>query len=209
MLAGMALVFGIAEARQKIVDQILTLVNGEVITKTELVWSLALDPEAPSPAGPVSSDLLLQKLEVMIDERLVSQEAAKLPAAEITQEEIDKARADLVSRFGSEAAFRQRVESVGLSPEKLEELIRGRMMIDRFVDFRFRSFVLVTDQEVRRFYDERLAPRVREAGQIAPPLDEVRARISQNLKEEKINEEIDRWLSTARQRADIVHLAEP
>lgn len=199
-----------SEARgQKIVDQILTLVNGEIVTRTELLWSLALDPSAPSPAGPISSDLLRQKLEVMIEERLISQEATKLPGADITEQEINKKQAELVSQFGSEAAFRQRVESVGLSPEKLEDLLRGRILIDRFVDFRFRSFVFVSEQEIQRHYEQRLVPTVRESGQVPSPLDSVRPQIAELLKQQKINDELDRWLNTARQRADIVHLAEP
>ena len=41
---------------QQIVDQILTLVNDDVITRIDLLWSIAMDPKAPSPVGPVGSD---------------------------------------------------------------------------------------------------------------------------------------------------------
>jgi hypothetical protein len=194
---------------QKVVDQILMLVNDEVITRTDLLWSLALDPETPSPAGPVSSDMLKRKLDVMIDERLIAQEAARIPAAEITQDDISKKRSELISRFPSEAVFRERVMSVGLTPARIDELLRQRVAVDRFIEFRFRSFVFVSEQELQRYYDERLAPEIRQAGQVPPPLDQVRERIGQVLKEEKINEEIDRFLTAARQRADIMLLAEP
>ncbi|HTF37781.1 MAG TPA: hypothetical protein VK651_05695, partial [Blastocatellia bacterium] len=79
---------------QQIVDQILTLVNDDVITRIDLLWSIAIDPKAPSPEGPVGSDLLRQKLDVMIDERLIAQEAARVPTSEITQDEIDKKRTE-------------------------------------------------------------------------------------------------------------------
>lgn len=194
---------------QQIVDQILTLVNDETITRTDLLWSIAMDPQAPSPAGPVSPDALRQKLEVMIDERLIAQEAARIPASEIAQDEVDKKRAALIKSFRSEAEFRQRIGSVGLTPQKLDELLRQRILIDRFVDFRFRSFVLATETEIKRFYDETLAPKVRARGQVAPPLEQVHDEIGAILKEEKVNQEIDRWLVNARQRADIVQLAEP
>ena len=42
---------------QQTVDQILTLVNDDLITRIDLLWSIAMDPQAPSPAGPVGSDL--------------------------------------------------------------------------------------------------------------------------------------------------------
>lgn len=204
-------VFPTGAQPQQTVDQILTLVNDEIITRTDLLWSIAIDPKAPSPAGPVGSDLLRQKLDVMIDERLIAQEASRVPTTEITQDEIEKKRTEVIRGFPSEAQFRERAGSVGLTPSKIDDLIRQRILIDRFVDFRFRSFVLVTEQEIKRYYDEILVPQIRAAGQVAPPLEEpkVREGISANLKQEKINAEIDKWLTSARQRADVVQLAEP
>lgn len=201
-----------AHARpQQTVDQILTLVNDDVITRIDLLWSIALDPQAPSPVGPVGSDLLSRKLDVMIDERLISQEAARLPTTDITRDEIEKKRSDLIKSFKSEAQFRERAGSVGLTPQKIDELLRQRILIERYVDFRFRSFVVVTEQEIKRFYDDKLAPQVREAGQVPPPVEDQKTRdaIISILKQEKINAELDKWLTSARQRADVVQLAEP
>ncbi|HWP44879.1 MAG TPA: SurA N-terminal domain-containing protein [Blastocatellia bacterium] len=194
---------------QQIVDQILALVNNEIITKTDLLWSLALEPSAPSPAGEISSDILRRKLDVMIDERLVAQEAARLPGAEVSEEEIDRKRAQLIGRFKSEAEFRQRIESVGLTPERLDQLLRERILIDRFIEFRFKSFVFVSEDEIKRFYDNVIVPEVRAQGAVPPPIDKLREGIVERIRQEKINDEIDRWLIDARQRAEIVHLAEP
>lgn len=194
---------------QQTVDQILTLVNDDVITRIDLLWSIAIDPKGPSPIGPVGSDLLRQKLDVMIDERLVAQEAARIPTTNITQEEVDRKRAELIARFKSEAEFRQRVGSVGLTPQKIDELLRQRVLMDRFIDFRFRSFVLATEQEIQRHYDEKLVPEIRRRGLVPPPIDQVRDKISDLLKQQKIDTELDRWLSAARQRAEVIQLAEP
>jgi hypothetical protein len=214
-----------AAAPQKVVDQIVALVNDDVITRSDLLWSLAMDSQAPSPAEGVSSDLLRQKLDVMIDQRLIAQEARRVPTAEITAEEINQRRAALVREFKSEAAFRQRVEALGLTSARLDELIRERILIERFVEFRFRSFVFVTDPEIQRYYDETLAPQIRAGGQVAPGLDDklpkadksdptekevtVREKITEIIRQQKINQEIDRFLNATRQRADITILAEP
>lgn len=201
---------------QQTVDQILTLVNDDLITRIDLLWSIAMDPQAPSPVGPVGSDLLSRKLDVMIDERLIAQEATRVPTTEITQDEIDKKRTELIKSFASEAQFRERVGSVGLTPQRIDELIRQRILIDRFVEFRFRSFVLITNQDIQRYYDDVLAPEIRNRGLVPPSLDEVqkdgktvRDGIGATLKQRKINDEVERWLSQARQRADVVQLADP
>jgi hypothetical protein len=148
-------------------------------------------------------------------EWLIAQEAARVPTAEITQDEVNKKRTELIKRFQSESQFRERVNSVGLTPEKIDELIRQRILIDRLVDFRFRSFVLITEPDIKRYYDEVFAPAMRSRGAVPPSLEtvqdgkSVRDRISDTLKETKINDEVDRWLSQARQRAEVVQLAEP
>jgi hypothetical protein len=199
---------------QDVVDQMIALVNEEVITKTDLLWSLALDPKSPSPAGNLSSDVLRQKLDVMIDQRLIWQEASRVPAADVSQEEINQRRTVLIKQFPNETAFRQRVESVGLTPQRIDDLIREMILIERFAEFRFRSFVLVTEQDVQTYYNDKLAAEMRNKGQVPPSLDQViegatvREQINAILKQEKINQEIDRWMNAARQRADIVLLVE-
>ncbi len=198
---------------QKVVDQILTLVNGELITRTDLIWSLAIDPRAPNPAGGVSRDILQQKLDVMIDERLIGQEASRIPSAEITQVEIDKKRTELIKAFPSEAVFRERINAVGLTAEKLDQLLRQRVVIDKYIDFRFRSFVFVTDDDVKQYYNEKLSAQVKEQGAVPVAYekvsDEIKNGIRELLKSDKVDAEINTWLATARQRADIVQLAEP
>jgi hypothetical protein len=198
-----------------VVDQIIALVNDETITRSDLLWSIALDPKAPSPAGPISSDILQRRLEVIIDESIIGQEAARVPSAPITEEDINRRRAELIASFPSEAAFRERVESVGLTPDRINDLIRQMILRERFIEFRFRSFVLVTDRDIQRYYDEKFAPEMRRRGAVPPSLDDklemgtVREQIQRILLVEKIQQEEERWLEAARQRADIVHLAEP
>jgi hypothetical protein len=206
----------VANGRQQTVDLIVALVNGDVITRSDLLWNVALDPASPSPAGRVSTDVLRQTLEVVIDQRLVLQEASRLPSDEVTQKEIEDYKAALIKRFSSpqmagaaESVFSQRIQSVGLTSDRLNELIAQRILIERFVEFRFKSFVFVSEQEVQKYYDERLVPEMRSRGVVPPPLKDVRDQIVPILRREKVNDEIDRWLPDARRRAEIVIVAEP
>jgi hypothetical protein len=201
--------FTFAVPQQKVVDQILTLVNDEVITRIDLLWSLAMDPQAPNPANGVNADLLRQKLDVMIDERLINQEATRIPTTDVSQEEIKAKHRALIAAFPNETAFRQRLEAVGLTAEKLNELLHRRILIEKYVAFRFESFVFVTDQEIQEYYEQKLVPILKEQGAVPPPLSDVSERIRTLLKEEKKVGELERWLTSARQRAEIISLVEP
>jgi len=195
---------------QSVIDQIVTLVNGEIITRSDLLWSIALAPDAPSPEQQISSDLLKQKLEVMIDQKLIAQEAARMPTAEITRDEITKARNELIAKFGSAEVFRRRVESAGLTQTRIDQLVREMIVISKYIDFRFRSFVFVTDQEIQQYYDSRLAPEMRRQSAVPPPVSDSKIRDLKvaNLKQQKINDELDRFLKDLRARADIVQLSD-
>ncbi len=201
---------GIAQAQvQNVVDQILVIVNDGIITKSDVLWDMSMDNQSPSPTGPVSKDVMLLKLEVLVDRKLLAQEAARIPSAEITRAELEKKLNEIIGGFASEADFRKRVESVGLTPAKLDELIKERILVERFVDFRFKSFVFIPEDEIKRYYDSELVPEIRARGQVPPPLDQVREELSELLKAQKIEQELDRWIREARQRADIIQLAEP
>jgi len=195
---------------QSLVDQIVVLVNGDIITRSDLFWSIALSPDAASPEHQVSPDILKQKLDLMIDQRLIEQEAARMPAAEISQDEINRARNELIAGFGPAEVFRRRVEAVGLSQQRIDRLVRERIVIDKYIDFRFRSFVFVTDQEVQQYYDSRVVPELRRKNAVPPPLSDPKVRdpIVAILKQQKVNDELDRFLKDLRARADIVQLAE-
>jgi hypothetical protein len=202
-------IFSFAVPQQKIVDQILTLVNDEVITRIDLLWSLAMDAQAPNPANGINSDLLRQKLDVMIDEKLITQEATRIPTTDVTQEEINAKQKALIATFPTQAAFLERIQAVGLTVEKLEELLRQRILIEKYVAFRFESFVFVTDQEIQEYYEQKLVPKLKEKGTVPPSLSEVIDKIRTLLKEEKKGGELERWLTSARQRAEIISLVEP
>ena len=70
-----------------------------LITYSDLLWQLALQPDT-SLANPSSAELN-RALRLLIDQRLILQEAEKLPSIEPTAEEVKNARDELVKAFSS------------------------------------------------------------------------------------------------------------
>ena len=149
LIAGLAVLLAVApcrvaEARQSLFDATIADVNGDLILQSDILWNLALVP-AVAPAefwDPAVQRLMLRTL---IDQRILIQEAAKLPATRVTDEEIAAARGELGQVFNTpddSTRFERRQRLVGLSGPRLEGILRERQQILKFVDFRFRSFVL-------------------------------------------------------------------
>jgi len=177
-----------------------------LITYSDLLWQLALQPDTPL-ANPTSNDLS-RALRLLIDQRLILQEAEKLPSIEPTSEEIKNARDELVKLFSSLTEFQQRLQRVGLTADKLDEILEQRLKIEKYLDFRFRNFVVVTQKEIADYYREVYVPRLRSRapGQIIPTLEQASAEIEKTLTEAKIESDTDAFLDSARERAEIVML---
>src|SRR6185503_502026 len=92
-----------------------------LITYSDLLWQLALEPNTPR-ANPTATDLN-HALNLLIDQRLILQEAEKLPSIAPTDEEIKASRDELVKMFPSITEFQQRLQRVGLTADKLNEIL--------------------------------------------------------------------------------------
>lgn len=206
----LVLAFSATCAAQQVVDKMVATVNAgvstELITYSDLMWQLALQPNTPLD-NPTSQDLN-RALRLLIDQRLILQEAEKLPTIVPTQAEIAEARTELARLFASEPAFRDRLQRVGLTSEKLNEILEQRLKMEKYLDFRFRNFVVISQKEISDYYRDVYVPRFKErfSGRIVPTLEQSRAEIENTLKEAKIESETDAFLDTARQRAEIVML---
>jgi hypothetical protein len=85
-----------------------------------------------------------------------------------------------------------------------------RVAIDKYLDFRFRAFVVITAEDEEKYYREVFVPyfRSKNPGVLVPKLDEKRPEINQILTEQKVAAEIERFLDEAKRRAEIVVLNE-
>ncbi len=195
-------------AAQQVVDRMVCTVNAgvrtDLITYSDLLWQLSLQPDTPLD-NPTLIDLN-RSLRLLIDQRLILQEAEKLPAIAPTQKEISDARDELARHFASISVFQQRLQRVGLTSEKLDEIIDQRLKMEKYLDFRFRSFVVVSQAEIADYYSNVYSPRMRARGRVVPKLEEARTEIETTLKESKIESDTDAFLDTARERAEIVTL---
>ncbi|MDX6384564.1 MAG: hypothetical protein QOK48_2137 [Blastocatellia bacterium] len=176
--------------------------NPDLITYSDLIWQLMLEPGRPPIERPSTEDLN-HALRLLEDQLLILQEARKLPlaATDPARQEFDNAVGqklkELAQAFGSAALLQERIARVGLTKEQLDAILRDRVTVEKYLDFRFRAFVLISTKEITDRYNQKYA-RLRNSGRIVPTLDEERNHIEQELTEEKIASEIDTFIDSLR-----------
>jgi hypothetical protein len=199
------------ETVDKMVATVSDGVRTELITYSDLVWQLALQPNAP--IAPPTSEALNQALQLIINQRLFALEAQRLPRLAPSESEIDEKIKDVLAIFPSTAEFERRLKLVGFDSvrdDNFERIMGQRVAIDKYLDFRFRSFAVITPEDEAKYYREVFVPEFRRKypGLLMPSLDEKRADINDILKEAKVAENIEEFLDDSKRRAEIVILGE-
>jgi len=137
-----------------------------------------------------------EALEAAIDERLMHAEASRIPQAEVSAEEEDEALAALLE---TRPALRTEV-----SEAELRRLLHRQLSILKYVEFRFRPQLRVTDEEVRRVWEEEQAGRP--AG---PALEDEQEAIRARLERRGLDERVEAWVKELRARADVRYVPPP
>ena len=207
--------FSVKSPAQEIVDKTVATVGDgvgvpELITYSDLLWQLALTPNAS--LNPPTSEDLNRALQILINQRLFSLEAERLPRSAPNKAEVDDEIKDVLTHFTT-TEFIKRLNSVGfdsVSDDNFERMMAQRVSIKKYLDFRFRSFVVITPQDEANYYRDVFTPdfRRKNRGLLMPPLEEMRSRINQILTEQKIAADIEKFLDDAKSRSEIVILSE-
>ena len=165
--------------RTEIVERIVAVVDERPLLLSDVRALSAVRGLAEGPA-----------LEAAIDERLMYVEATRLPQAEVSREEEDRA---LTLLLDTRPTLRTEV------PEPdLQRLLRRQIAILKYVEFRFRPQVRVSDEEVRKAWEEEQAGRA--AG---PALEDEQEAIRARLERRALDERIEVWVKELRSRADV------
>ena len=213
VLAGLFIVSLSNIGAQTVVDKTVATVSDgtrtELITYSDLRWQLALQPNVQ--LSPPSSEDLNSALQLLVNQRIFALEAERLPRSAPTDKEIEAEMRRVLAQFPSTAEFERRLRIVGFESVKdsnLERLITQRISIEKYLDFRFRSFIVNTPEDEAKYYKDTFVPdfRRRFPGLLMPTLDEKRAEIDDLLTETKVVVNIEAFLDDAKRRVEIVIL---
>jgi hypothetical protein len=170
-------------AGPQVIEEILAVVDGRPVLLSEvslLARVRGLDQNAA--------------LEALIDERLMFQEASRLPETALTPEDEEKAYLSL----------KPQVKATDIGESALRALARRQSIILKYIDFRFRAQVRVSDDEVQKAYGAEFSGK---AG--APPFESVREALRARLTSDALDQKIEAWVKELRSAADIRYNTPP
>jgi len=186
----------------ELVDRIVAVVDEDPILASALDRAIGLGLVSQ---GADESDLVFRRrvLDQMLAERLRAHEVDRFGFTEISLAQVDRAVAALESGFADHRAFEERLSEFGLTMDDIRQIVARQVMVLTYVDERLGPRVFVSLDDIREYYDSVLTPEMKSTGQSVPDLDRVREEIRDVLREQRLNEEIERWTEELRREADI------
>ena len=204
--------FTVAGAQNVVDKTVATVSDGvrtELITYSDLKWQLALQPGVT--LTELRTEDLNGALALLVNQRIFALEAERIPRPAPTSLEIDAEIKRVLDRFPTTADFVRRLQAVGfesIRDDNFQRMIGKRVAIEKYIDFRFRSFIVNTPEEETRYFNTVWAPEFRSKyqGLLMPTLDEKREEIDKLLTESKVVTNIEAFLDDAKRRVEIVIL---
>jgi tRNA isopentenyl-2-thiomethyl-A-37 hydroxylase MiaE len=175
------------------IDRLIAAVNGKVITEGDLDLARSLNVITLS-GGSLRSDTRSQLIDRLIDQELLRQELQNFSGVREDEARVQARLQSLRDAYAEKGGIRAALQRLGLQESELIAYLRLQSTILSFVSYRFRPFASVSDEDIRKYYEGRLAAQLKKSGLELPPLPQIAGRIEEILREEKINAMLDQWI---------------
>jgi hypothetical protein len=203
LLAAAFLLLGFWNLAGEIIDRIAISVGNLVITESQIDEEIRLT--AFLNQEPVNLDNAERKKAAgrLIEQTLIRREMefSRYPLPPLS--DAAKSLETLKTRYKTEAEYRRALDDYGITEDALTRRLWWQATFLRFIDYRFRPGIQVPDADVQAYYRQELDKWKQEGIQPVPSLEDVRASIEQTLTEQRIDQELDRWLADTRTQVAI------
>jgi peptidyl-prolyl cis-trans isomerase SurA len=183
-------------------DRIVAVVDGDPILQSDVDRAMVLAGIARG-NGAGEGEQRRKVLDGLVEERLRIHEVERYGFEQVPVEMIGKQVEAIRTKLGSDEELRRRLQALGMTMEGLEQLVAQQLQVLVYVDELLGARVFVGLEEIEAYYQRTLAPQLRAEGKPVPPLDEVREQIREVLRQQRLNEELQRWTAELRRRADV------
>ena len=193
-------------AHAEIIDRLAITVGRQVITELQLDEELrvsALLNQKPvdrsTSARRAAANRLIEQLLVRRD-----MELSRYPLPE--PKDVDTYLQKVEEQLGGPSQFQQLLSRYDLSEDTLRAHLALQLITLRFVEYRFKPEVAVSDADVNAYYRREISDWSAQHTGLHPALSQVKESIRQTLTEERTDQALDAWLNEARRQARIVYV---
>lgn len=184
----------------ELLDWVVAVVGNNAVTASEVTLQLRLEAFLNQRPVDDSDTARHQAAERLIEVNLIVEEMRVTNFGPAKDEEIERElRALYEQDYPNKRAFSEALETYSLDEDVLRTFLRRQVNVLRFIDFRFRTGLDVSEETVKTYYEDIYKVRVRQLEGRAPePLAEVRVSLREVVLQARVDELLNDWLKLLR-----------
>lgn len=194
-----------------VLDRVVAVVDETAILASDVDEEMrfaALQPE-PEPATDNTPQRALDRL---VDRALIDRQRVLQPGlADVSQADVDRAILQLRETIpacrqfhcSGDAGWLAFLKAHAFTLQEVNNRVRDRLEILRFMDTRFGAAVRISREDVQQYYENVLVPELQRSHATIPDREVVSPEIREVLRQQRANAMIDDWLKNLRSEEDV------
>ena len=205
---GLLLLASLLAQSGELLDRIVATVNNRPILQSELADEVRFEAfmSGKNPADVTSADAKAA-LDRLVDQKLIKGQARPADTKRVAPADVDSKIQSLKTEYAKRVepdSWATALSRYGISEDVIREHVTEELTELLIVDARLRPSIQIDPQEIKTYYQQKLLPAL-------PPgqhtsLRDATPQIRELLVQEHINQQLEPWLQSLRDQADIHYL---
>ncbi len=197
-------ILSVAASGAVTLDRIAVVVERHAIKASDIDHDLRVTAFLNQAATNLSLDARKQSAGRLVDQTLIREEISSGDYDRATDSDAQHMLAQLRhDRFGgADGRLREDLARYGLTEAELADALLWQLTVLRFIDQRFRPAVMVTDENVKTYFDSHQSELKRQNPKDSS-LEALQPKIRELLEGQEIDKQFDAWLEARRRDARV------
>lgn len=187
-----------------VLDRVAVIVGKQVIKESDILRDLRVTDFLNRQPADFSAAAKRKAADRLVEQMIIRDEIRRGAYAQASASQVDAMLKQIRDQRagGSGARLQQELARYGLTDDQLRAQLQWQFDVLKFIDQRFRPGVMVTDENVKTYYDQHRAALERQYPQ-TKTYEAMEPKVRELLEGQQLNQEFDRWLDAERKRAAI------
>jgi hypothetical protein len=180
------------------IDRSIAVVGERVITAREVARQLRL--QAFYERQPVNDSVETRRvaLNQLIERRLMQSEMRLASFGSDKGRAAAEMEALRKSDFGGGLKFEAALVRYGLREKDVEQFVAELVDVLRFIEFRFRTGMQITPEEIQEYYTRSYLPGMRRINEAPAPIEQIQGVLEESIAQRRVDSMLDQWLRELR-----------
>ena len=193
-------------AGAELIDRVAVSVGTTVITESELLEHLRIRALLEDIPLQLDGDAKRDAADRLIQQALIRREIETtrytIPEAAMAQPLVASFK---VSRFhGDTGEYQAALKKAKVTEPEVQASFLWQLTVLRFIEFRFRPGIQIAAEDIRDYYEKKFLPDWRSRTKDPPPsAEDAASAVEEILLQERIDNQLDRWISFTRTQVSI------